>query len=145
MKSHRIVYGAARGAIGAMSMTGARALAAQFGLLDTGTPPESVAKQGVPQLMRSVPSEMRPAVVNVMHIAYGAGGGAVYSLMPRWLRRRRYSGPVFGMLLWLGYLAGVAPMLGLRIERQRSIPEWGLLAVDHVLYGLVVSRFGGRR
>lgn len=145
MRSKKILRGAARGTVGAMSMTGVRTLASQFGLLDTGTPPESIAKQGAPQLMKSVPPELRPAAVHVMHLAYGAGGGAAFSLLPRWLRRRRLSGPLFGLALWLGYITGVAPGLGLRIERHRNPTEWAVLAADHVLYGLIVSRFGGRR
>ena len=140
----RLASGAARGVIGAMSMTGARTLAAELGLLDTGTPPESVAGQGLPQLMRPVPPRWRPAAVDVLHLLYGAGGGAAFGLLPSRWRRRWYSGPLFGLLLWLGYITGIAPLLGLHVERKRDLREWAVLAADHVLYGLVVSRLGNR-
>ncbi len=41
-----------------------------------------------------------------------------------------------------GYLVGIAPLLGLRLERRREIREWAVLAADHVLYGVIVSRLG---
>jgi hypothetical protein len=139
-----VLTGAARGVVGALTMTGLRTLGSQVRLLDTGTPPESVAEEGLPQLVRPFPARWRPAVVDLMHLGYGAAGGAAFSLLPRRWRRRWYSGPVFGLVLWLGYITGIAPVLGLRIERRRDLREWAVLAVDHVLYGLVVARLGGR-
>lgn len=144
MGGAEIVSGAARGLVAAMSMTGARTLASEIGLLDTGTPPESVAEQGFPHLVRPAPPRWRPALIDVMHLGYGAAGGAAFSLLPEPWRRHWYSGPLFGLLLWLGYFSGIAPLLGLRIERRRDLREWAVLAADHVLYGLVISRLGGR-
>lgn len=142
MDGEEVLSGAIRGVVGAMSMTGARTLTAELGLLDAGTPPESVAEEGLPQLVRPFPPRWRPAVVDVLHLGYGAAGGAAFSLLPRRWRRRWYSGPLFGLVLWLGYLTGIAPVLGLRIERRRDVREWAVLAADHVLYGLVIARLG---
>lgn len=122
-----------------MAMTGARTLASEFGLLETGTPPERVTQEGLPQLLRPVPQKLRPAAVDLLHLAYGVGGGVVFSLLPERWRRQWCSGPVFGLLLWFGYFAGIAPVLGLQIERKRDPVEWAVLAADHVLYGIVVS------
>ena len=144
MNGVHVVSGAVRGMVGALSMTGVRTLASELGLLDTGTPPESVAEQGLPHLLHPVPPAWRPAAVDLLHVAYGAAGGAAFSLLPENWRRRPYSGPVFGLLLWLGYFTAVAPILGLRIERRRELREWAVLAADHVLYGFIVSRLGGR-
>jgi hypothetical protein len=144
MDAGQVLPSAIRGVVGAMSMTGARTLASELRLLDTGTPPESVAAEGLPQLVRPVPTRWRPAVIDVLHLGYGAAGGAAFSLLPPRWRRHWYSGPLFGLVLWLGYITGIAPVLGLRIERRRDMREWAVLAADHVLYGLVVARLGGR-
>ena len=55
-----------------MSMTGYRTLAAEFGLLDQGTPPERMADEAIPKLITAVPEPMRPAVVDLLHLGYGA-------------------------------------------------------------------------
>jgi hypothetical protein len=49
-----------------------RTLAAEFGLLDQGTPPERMADEAIPKLMAAVPEGMRPAVVGLLHLGYGA-------------------------------------------------------------------------
>ena len=44
--------------------------------------------------MAAVPEPVRPAVVDLLHLGYGAPGGAVYIALPqRWLRHWA-SGPV---------------------------------------------------
>ena len=34
-----------------------------------------------------------------MHWAYGAAGGAVFGMLPERLRLRRWSGPLYGLLV----------------------------------------------
>jgi hypothetical protein len=142
MDGEHVLRGATRGVVGALSMTGARTLAAELRLLETGTPPERVAEDGLPRLLRSVPRERRPVVIDVLHLGYGAAGGAAFSLLPARWRRRWISGPAFGLVLWLGYITGIAPVFELRVERRRDLREWIVLAADHVLYGLIISRLG---
>lgn len=142
MDAKTLVAGALHGVVGAMSMTGSRTLASELGLLAAGTPPERVASEGTPQLLRPVPRRLRPAAIDLMHLAYGAAGGAVYAALPRRWRERPYMGQAFGTVLWLTYLAGIAPLLGLHVERRRGLREWAVLAADHWLYGAVVSRTG---
>jgi hypothetical protein len=78
---------------------GYRTLAAEFGLLDQGTPPERMADEAIPKLMAAVPESMRPAVVGLLNLGYGALGGAVYTAIPQHWRRHWASGPVYGMAL----------------------------------------------
>jgi hypothetical protein len=144
MDSGRFAAGALRGVVGAMSMTGYRTLAAEFGLLDQGTPPERMADEAIPKLMAAVPEPMRPAVVDLLHLGYGALGGAVYTAVPQRWRRHWASGPAYGTALWLGYNAGIVPLLQLHPGRPRRPHEVAMLAADHLLYGLVISRLGGR-
>ena len=47
------------------------------------------------------------------------------------------------MALWLGYNAGIVSLLRLHPNRRRP-HEVAMLAADHLLYGLVIGRLGGR-
>jgi hypothetical protein len=63
--------------------------------------------------------------------------------MPDELRRRPFAGPVYGVVIWLAFEMGIAPLLGLRqAEKLRPVDRAGL-AADHLLYGLVLNE--GRR
>ena len=65
------------------------------------------------------------------HHAFGA--------LPRPMRRRPWAGPVYGLVVWLGFELGIAPALGLsQAKRVRPVDRLAL-AADHVLYGLVLS------
>jgi hypothetical protein len=145
MDSGSLAAGALRGVIGAMSMTGSRTLAAEFGLLDQGTPPERIADEAIPKLMAAVPESARPGVVDLLHLGYGALGGAVYTAVPQRWRRHWVSGPAYGMALWLGYNAAAVPLLRLHPDRSRRPHEVVMLAADHLLYGLVIGWLGGPR
>lgn len=51
----------------------------------------------------------------------------------------RLAGPVYGLLVWAGFEAGIAPALGLpRTSQPRPIERIALLS-DHILYGLIVA------
>jgi hypothetical protein len=58
--------------------------------------------------------------------------------------RRRWAGPIYGLLIWLGFELGLAPLLGLREARERRLVERAALAADHLLYGLVLSEIRAR-
>jgi hypothetical protein len=103
-----------------------------------------MADEAIPKLIAAVPEPMRPAVVDLLHPGYGTLGGAVYTAVPQRRRRHWASGPVYGMALWLGYNAGTVPLLRLHAERRRRPHELAMPAADHLLYGLVIGRLGGR-
>lgn len=140
-----MLYGAARGAVGAMAMTGMRVLTTELGLVEQ-TPPQAVGRQrarGARKLLRRAPRKHRRALIEVAHWAFGAGGGAAFGALPGAVRRRPWAGPVYGLLVWVGFEMGIAPALGLRqAKRVRLVDRLGL-AADHLLYGLVLS--GTRR
>ena len=141
-RTSEVAHAGARGVVGAMAMTGMRVFTRDLGIVKQ-TPPEAIAKQRAHGLIRRVPRNRRRATVELAHWGYGAVGGAGFGLLPQSLRRRAWAGPVYGLVAWLGFELGVAPLLGLKQAKRLRPVERAALAVDHLLYGLVLSE--GRR
>jgi hypothetical protein len=138
-----IAHGALRGAIAAMAMTGMRTFTVETGLVEE-PPPEALFKQKAHALIREVPRPRRRAVVELAHWAYGAGGGAAFAALPDGLRRRAWAGPAYGVVVWLGFELAIAPLLRLSQAKQLRAQERAALALDHLLYGLVLSEMRAR-
>jgi hypothetical protein len=126
------------GAVAAMAMSGMRTLTNELGLVGE-TPPEAMASEGAGELVRQIPPSKRGAVVELSHWGFGAVGGVFFGGLPRWLRRRNWAGPTYGLLVWLGFEAGLAPALGLSKAKATRPVERAAFAADHVLYGLVLA------
>lgn len=139
---NEVLHAAGRGAVAAMAMTGMRIFTVDVGLVEQ-TPPQAIAKQKARGLLRRVPHGRRRAAIELFHWTYGAGGGAAFALLPDGLRRRPYAGPAYGLLVWLGFELGIAPVLGLRQAEKLRLADRAGLAADHLLYGLVLNE--GRR
>jgi hypothetical protein len=137
-----VLRGAGRGVIGAMAMTGMRVLTTELGFVEQ-TPPAAVSRQrarGLRALLRRAPRRQRRGLVEIAHWTFGAAGGAAFGALPGAVRRRPWAGPVYGLVVWLGFELGIAPVLGLsQAKRVRLVDRLGL-AADHVLYGLVLSQ-----
>jgi hypothetical protein len=133
-----ILHGALRGAIAAMAMTGMRALTVNVGIVEQ-TPPEAIVKQRAKALIRRAPKGHRVATIELVHWAYGSAGGAAFAALPDSLRRRHWAGPLYGIAVWLAFEFGLAPALGLSQARKLRLQERAALAVDHLLYGFVLS------
>ncbi len=133
-----LVHAGIRGAIGAMAMTGMRTLTVEMGIVKE-TPPQAIARRRAQGFLRRIPRKRRRAAVEIAHWAYGAGGGAMFGLLPDEVRRRAWAGPVYGLAVWLGFELGVAPLLKLKQGRRLRPLERLALAVDHLLYGLLLS------
>jgi hypothetical protein len=139
----RVGHAGLRGAIAAMAMTGARAFTVDMGIVEQ-TPPDTIAKQKARGLIRQVPRRRRRAAVELAHWSYGAGGGALFGLLPAEVRRRAWAGPIYGFLLWLSFELALAPSLGLRRAKGLRRREQLALAADHVLYGVVLGEIRQR-
>ncbi len=136
-----VLRGAACGAVGAMAMTGMRVITTELGLVEQ-TPPQALSRQrarGVRALLRRAPRKQRRGLIEAVHWAFGAGGGAAFGALPREVRRRPWAGPVYGLMVWLGFELAVAPALGLSQAKRVRLVDRLALAADHVLYGLVLS------
>jgi hypothetical protein len=121
-----------------MAMSGFRTFTVELGLVKQ-TPPEAIVKQRARGILRMVPRKRRRAAIEAVHVGYGAFGGAVFGLLPDRVRLAAWSGPVYGVILWLGFELGIAPLLGLSQAKRPRPVERAALAADHVLYGLLLS------
>ena len=131
------VQGAMRGAVASLAMSGARAFAKDLGLLEK-TPPEAIA-ENADGVMANVPSEWRPAAVRALHAVVGAVGGVTYGVVPDPIRQKAWSGPIWGVAIWVSYEFGVAPLVGLKHARDVDADEQAVLIADHLLYGWILS------
>jgi hypothetical protein len=134
----KVLHAGLRGAIAAMAMTGMRAFTVDLGIVEQ-SPPEAIFKQRARGLIRRVPRNRRRSAIELAHWGYGAAGGAAFGMLPESVRRRSWSGPIYGLVVWLGFEVGIAPALGLTQARKLRLAERGALAADHLLYGLVLS------
>jgi hypothetical protein len=126
------------GAVGAMAMTGARTLAGGLGLVEQ-TPPEAIATEAAAGLLSKVQPRYRDAAVELLHWGVGAGGGAMFGLLPAAARKRPWVGGAYGLALWAGFEGLLAPALGLGRHEEPRPAERLVLAADHLLYGMILS------
>lgn len=139
----RLAHGALRGAIAAMAMTGLREFTRRIGVLEE-PPPEAIVRQRLLKPFGRAKHGQSRAQVELLHWSYGAGGGAAFAALPEELRMKPYAGPVYGLVVWLGFELGVAPLLGLsQAGRLRPLDRLAL-AADHLLYGFVLSETRAR-
>ena len=138
-----VAHAGLRGAIAAMAMSGMRTLTANLGFVEQ-TPPRAIVKQKAASLLRRVARKRRRSAIELVHWGYGALGGVQFALLPETLRRQPWAGPVYGLALWLGFEAVLAPALGLEQAGKRRPVERVALAADHLLYGLVLSEIRRR-
>ncbi len=148
-----MVQAAARGAVGAMAMTGMRTLTESLGVVGE-TPPQAIFRQRLGLMMAMMPVGKRKGLKGLMtqgrrravrettHIAFGVGAGVGFGVLPPSVRRPAWAGPVYGLAMWLGYELAIAPALGLEQAQKRKPLEHVALAADHLLYGLVLSEAG---
>jgi uncharacterized membrane protein YagU involved in acid resistance len=138
-----VIHAAFRGIVGAMAMTGLRVFALHAGVIREEPPSRLTRKQGR-GLLKRVRRGQRRAVVELVHWATGAVFGIAFALLPETVRRKQWSGPVYGILVWLGFDGVVAPTLGLT---ERSWPkgrERLVFVLDHLLFGLVLNELRSR-
>ena len=143
-RAGELAHAGLRGVVAAMAMSGMRACTESLGLIKHAPPQAIFRQQRARFLMWSVPRKRRRAVEELTHWGYGAVGGVTYGALPNAVRRHVWSGPIYGLALWLSFELGVAPLLGLKQSRQLRPVERAALAADHLLYGLVLSEARSR-
>ncbi|WP_395106445.1 hypothetical protein [Actinomadura sp. SCN-SB] len=132
-----VVRGGARGLVAAMAMTGIRTVTAAVGPHER-TPPEAIVEKHAPSVRR-LPKRYQEAVTELAHWTYGAAGGAAFGALPRRLRTHPLTGPAYGLAIWAGFEIVIAPVLGVRYAREHGVLWRAVVALDHILYGIVVA------
>ena len=133
-----------RGVIGALAMSGLRTFARDLGQVEK-TPPEEIADKPAEGLFEHVPADYRKTAVGVLHLLVGAAGGVAYGAVPDPIRQKAWSGPIWGVTIWVSYEFGAAPLLGLKHARDIDKSEQATIIVDHLLYGFILSETRGGR
>ncbi|MEU2286953.1 hypothetical protein ABZ614_34360 [Streptomyces sp. NPDC013178] len=128
----------ARGLVAAMAMTGVRTVTSTLAPQEQA-PPEAIVERLAPTAVLRAREHRREAVTELLHWTYGAAGGAVFGLLPARLRSMPMTGPAYGLLVWLGFELALAPALGVRRAEQRRVLWRLVVALDHMLYGVVVA------
>jgi hypothetical protein len=141
--SERVAHAALRGGVAAMAMTGMRVFTVSLGLVEE-PPPQAIFRQRARGLAKLVPRKRRRAAIELAHWGYGAAGGAAFGALPDGMRRQPWAGPAYGLLVWAGFEAALAPLLGLEQAKKPRPLERVALAADHLLYGLVLDEFRRR-
>ena len=130
-----IIHAKLRGVIGAMAMSGVRVFALHAGLIREDPPSRLSRKQ----------KGRRPRwLVELVHWAMGGVFGIVFALLPENVRRKPWSGPVYGLLVWLGFDSVVAPALGLKERGWPKGRERAVFIADHLLFGFVLNEMRER-
>ena len=131
----QIIHAKLRGVIGAMAMSGVRVFALHAGLIREDPPSRLSRKQ----------KGRRPRwLVELVHWAMGGVFGIGFGLLPENVRRRPWSGPVYGLLVWLGFDSVVAPALGLKERGWPKGRERAVFIADHLLFGFVLNEMRER-
>lgn len=121
-----------------MTMSALREVTTSLGLLREA-PPETLVREGTPDAIAALPQGTRQALTELAHWSYGSAGGAAYGLLPARLRRRPVlAGTAYGLGVWAAFEMALAPLLGVRNPQGRVVGRI-TLALDHMVYGLVVS------
>jgi hypothetical protein len=138
LKPGATVRATARGLVAAMAMTGVRTVTASVAPRQK-SPPQAIVEKYAPAKILRWQSQHRESVIELLHWTYGAAGGAVFGLLPDRVRRLPVTGPAYGLAIWLGFELAIAPALGVQYAQQRRGLWRAVVALDHVLYGLVVA------
>lgn len=126
------------GVVAAMAMSGIRELTMALGLVRK-PPPDEIADEGAPGVLRKIPAGSRDAAIELAHWGYGAAGGVVFCLLPGVLRRQPWIGAVYGLAAWGAFEGLATRAFDLEPGSQRPTRERVAVALDHVLYGTIVA------
>lgn len=137
----RLIPGAAAGFLATLPMTATMAIARSVLPEDQQhpLPPRRVVgsvseKTGLDE---HLDEEGQEAVTAVVHFAFGAAAGTLYSLLFGNHENRVLAGTGFGLAVWAGSYMGWLPALDILPPAHRESKGWiGMNVLAHVVWGL---------
>jgi hypothetical protein len=94
----------------------------------------------VDTLFGALPERTRGPVAGIMHLCYGAVGGAAYAAMTRPDHRGALTGSLFGLGIWASSYEGWVPAAGVMPPAHRDRPaRAAALLLGHVVYGAALG------
>src|SRR5688572_7121377 len=105
-----LTRGAGAGAVATAAMSAVMLAAGRAGLMGR-QPPEAIVRQAGTRAAVEPHGRLADALAVVAHLAFGAGTGAAYALLPR-SRRPALRGVAVAEAVWAVSYAGWVPALG---------------------------------
>jgi hypothetical protein len=140
---HDAAIGGAAGAAATVVMSAVMLGAQRVGVERAEQPPERIVEAGLDAVGADRSESAENLLASVLHLAFGAGCGAVYRMLRRLLATP--GAPVlhgigFGLGVWAVSYAGWVPALGIMPPPHRDQPgRAGTMVVGHVVYGAVLG------
>jgi len=138
-----LTRGAAAGTVATAAMSALMLAAGRAGLMGR-QPPEAIVRRAGELAAVEPRGRVADALATVAHLAFGAGTGTAYALLPP-SRRPVARGVAVATGVWAVSYAGWVPALGAlpRADRDRPPRQAAMLAA-HVVYGAVLGALDDR-
>lgn len=138
-----IARGGLAGAAATVVMSAVMLAAGRVGLMG-GQPPEAIVRRVGQLTGREPQGSSADALASVLHLAFGAGTGAAYGLLPR-SRRPVLRGVLTGLAVYTASYAGWVPALGALPEADHDRRDrQTVMTAAHVVYGAVLGALDDR-
>lgn len=133
-----LTRGVAAGVVATAAMSALMLAAGRAGLVGR-QPPEAIVRRAGALTAAEPRGRSADALAAVAHLAFGAGTGAAYALLPR-SARPVLRGMAVGEAVYAVSYAGWVPAMGAlpRADRDRR-PRQVVMAAAHLLYGAVLG------
>lgn len=137
-----ILKGAVAGGLATLGMSGLMAIGRASGWLGR-MPPEKITARALDALHVHRSARTQDALASLLHIGFGAAGGALFEPLRRAARvpvPAPLLGAAFGTLVWGVSYAGWVPALGIMPPPQRDRPgRPAVMLAAHWVYGGILG------
>ena len=136
-----IVKGTAAGTVATVAMSALMVAGDRAGLMGE-QPPTAITRSALAGAGIQRPSASASVLAPAAHLGFGAGAGAIFSLLRRLLPRLPgwLVGVAYGLGVWAVSYKGWIPALGILPPPERDRPgRPAVMVAAHVVYGLVLG------